>query len=897
MINRPSHLFSLMALLALGTAAAAGTPAGTQITNQAAATYRDTSGATLNANSNQVSTTIRQVGGLTIVTNGTVTNPGQQQAAVPGAEVVFPYILTNTGNGTDTFTLDVLTDTTQPNSVASGTNTVYIDRNGDGILQPGERVAVTSFTNVAADAPVKFFVVTTVPTTASTGKFINLQPRAVSAFDTTKTDGYAADASYNYARANVSQGAVVSSSKRVNSVTRDANGNVLVNFTIAATNTGTTGATNVVVSDNILSGGSNLPSGSSITSLPAGVNTSTPAQNPTAFSTQPVTLDPGQTREYTFTVTVPRSAAPAAYRNVASVQYAENTNADLDGTAGPDPVLTNQATFTKAAVAGVALGPVNNAAATPELGAPDTQTLASVASGNTVTFTQTIQNTGDATDTFNLAAVLTNLNTNSLTPVVQLLRPDGTPLPDTNNDGVPDTGPVAVNDTVNFLVRLSYPAATQDVAGNRITVTATSLTDSAVTNGTIDQVTTVTGARVAFGDADTSVNGGNPATVVNLNAAPGSTVAFPMEIGNNGAQPDTYNLSGTVSIPTATGTVAVAVVYYLADANGNPTGSPITSTGTVQPNSELKLVAVVTVPANALPGTRPITQTATSPLSGASGTDATDTVTVKNVYDVTLTPDRSGTTTSPGTAIYQHNFTNTGNTAITAGDLTFTTTPSGATLDWTYLYSFDGVNYSATPGAAFTGSLAPGASRTLFVKVNVPVGAATDALNQLAVAAAFSTAASSTVIVNDTPAAPAKVTDTTRVVGGKLSVSKSVKNCLLDAACANPQPGDTALPGELLQYTLLAKNLSTENVDQVILRDTVPAYTRLVGVSGPTNGFYRVNGGTWTSVATALAGGPLAAGTLIEFAADSDGNSRIDPADTLIAPGSSVTFTLTVRID
>ncbi len=345
------------------------------------------------------------------------------------------------------------------------------------------------------------------------------------------------------------------------------------------------------------------------------------------------------------------------------MQYAQNTNADINGDTIPDPILTNQASFTKAAAAAVALGPVGTPGATPELGATDTQTVASVASGTSVTFTQTLQNNGDAVDTFNITSLLTNAGANSLTPVVQLLRPDGSPLPDTNNDGLPDTGPLAVGGSVNFLVRLSYPTSTTDVAGNSLTLTARSSTDSSVSNSTIDTVTAVTGARVAFGDNDPGINGGNPATIVDKIVAPGASTSFPMEVGNNGAQADNYNLTGTVSIPTTTITptgpliVTVPVVYYLADANGNPVGNPITNTGTIQPNSELKIVAVVSMPANALPTTQTLTQSATSPLSGTSGTDTTDTVTVKSVYDLSLTPDRSGTTTSPGTAIYQHNFT------------------------------------------------------------------------------------------------------------------------------------------------------------------------------------------------------------------------------------------------
>ncbi|MFT2719007.1 beta strand repeat-containing protein [Deinococcus sp. A31D244] len=932
----------LAAFLALGAASAAGTTAGTQITNQASAAYRDASGTKLDANSNQVSTLVKQVAGVTISPDGTPAAPGQQQQAVPGAEVVFPYTLTNTGNGPDTFSIDTVVDSTVANTVAPATRVVYIDANGDGILQPGERVALpqvsgkVQFQNVIADAQVKFFVVLQVPSNATSVNKVIIQPTAVSTFDATKTDGVTS--STNYAQANVVQDAVLSVSKSVVSSTTESNGDLTVVFRIQSTNTGTQTATNVTLADDIISAASTLPTGSVVKAASATVSPATgvvsyPNDDADSNANDQVkavfaSVAPGQSVQLSFTATIPAAAAPTTsqnpYRNVATVTYTGST-----GTV--TTTASNTADVTKAPTAAVAIGPNGDplGAADPTTGATytsaegltitpdntDKQTVASLAAGSTVTFTQTVRNTGNSTDTFDLTAALNDLPAGTS---VELLR-DGVSLTDTDGSGKPDSGPLAPGQSTNIQVRVRVPAqAGADVNGGTVVVTATSKVSPARTDVTTDTITAVTAPSVSLGNTSPS-NGGTPATVANTNVLPGNQATFTVEVGNNGAQPDNYNLSGTVTFPTSTPTGAttttVNVVYYkdlngdgVLDANELAAG-PITNTGTIQPGQEIKLIGVVTTPTTALPGTVTVTQTASSPVTNTTGTDNNDTVTVLQVYDIALTPDRSGTTTSPGTALYQHTLQNDGNTSFSPADLTFTSTPSGATSGWTYLYSLDGTTFFSTVGAAFSdastrnllgttspATLDPGEKVTLSVKINVPAGAPTESINQLTLTAATTPASPATGAVSRDPGSnPARVTDTTRVVGGKLAIDKTVDNCANDVTCAVIKSGADAFPGEYLRYTLAARNLSTDTLTEVVLRDTVPANTVLAGVSGPARGFYRISGGAWTAVATA----PVAqnAGTLIEFAVDTDGNGSIDATETSLTSGSSVTFTLTVRVN
>src|SRR5258708_8117173 len=104
--------------------ASAQTAAGTSIGNQASATYTDNTSVSRTATSNVVITIVQQVASLTLTANGART-------ASPGSPVFYPHTLTNTGNGSDSFTLTLA----PPQSAAftlTGTH-IYLDPNGHAI--------------------------------------------------------------------------------------------------------------------------------------------------------------------------------------------------------------------------------------------------------------------------------------------------------------------------------------------------------------------------------------------------------------------------------------------------------------------------------------------------------------------------------------------------------------------------------------------------------------------------------------------------------------------------------------------------------------------------------------------------------------------------------------------
>src|SRR5476651_1963682 len=106
LISRGTVTYLALVLMLMMTFASAGgaqsTPAGTPIGNQASATYTDGSAIVRTATSNVVITNVQQVGGVTL------TAPSAKTAS-PGAQVVYSHTITNTGNGTDSFTLGLAT--------------------------------------------------------------------------------------------------------------------------------------------------------------------------------------------------------------------------------------------------------------------------------------------------------------------------------------------------------------------------------------------------------------------------------------------------------------------------------------------------------------------------------------------------------------------------------------------------------------------------------------------------------------------------------------------------------------------------------------------------------------------------------------------------------------------
>src|SRR6267154_6613348 len=157
--------------------ASAQTAAGTSIGNQASATYTDNTSVSRTATSNVVTTIVQQVASLTLTANGAKT-------ASPGSPVFYPHTLTNTGNGSDSFTLTLPAQSGA--FTLTGTH-IYLDANGDGI--PDNFVDLTGTQVTVAPGATnafKFVITGTVPPSATAGQTNNFSVTATSVFDNTK---------------------------------------------------------------------------------------------------------------------------------------------------------------------------------------------------------------------------------------------------------------------------------------------------------------------------------------------------------------------------------------------------------------------------------------------------------------------------------------------------------------------------------------------------------------------------------------------------------------------------------------------------------------------------------------------------------------------------------------
>ena len=237
MSRGPSLAAILLAAAAAAPVLAAGTPAGTNITNQATVNFTDVNGNPLTALSNVVTTTVSQVAAVTVdPDNGPVT-------VAPGATHYFAHTVTNGGNGADTINLAAVSaggwtvalydDVNGNGTYESGTDTLLTDTNADGTPDSG---------SLAHDGAMHIIVAVTVPAGTADGASDATTVTGTSVFDNTKTD--TATDTINTTAPNV---AVV---KSVLPAGAQPPGTTLT-YTVVVTNNGSGAANSVVLTDPI----------------------------------------------------------------------------------------------------------------------------------------------------------------------------------------------------------------------------------------------------------------------------------------------------------------------------------------------------------------------------------------------------------------------------------------------------------------------------------------------------------------------------------------------------------------------------------------------------------------------------------------------------------------------
>lgn len=847
-------LVIILALLFIASLVyATGTLAGTIIKNQASATYKDANNTVLTSTSNEVITTVLPKYAFSVGPYGTVAAPGQSQSATVGNTVYYQYILLNSSNIADTYTMKPLV--VDAASTFTPTNQkIYKDVNGNGIVDPGDTEIIINSAGaigpVAPDSYFYFIVAFDVPLATAAGKIAYTTPEVDSV-----GDGLPGTDKDNISKTTVVTGPVVTANITATPTTVKPTDTVV--YTISGSNTGTADAKSII---NLNVGGSKdgilvvnqLPAnetykaGSMIAVGPAGsipvwsttdANTwvTTEPADPltvkyvglfmpdaTANGVSENVLAPGQSYSLTYSILIAAAAPAGIITDDAIIRFNDGTANTQTKTNTVDVLVVPVVT------AAVAVGPKSN---------PDNagfvlneNDIATAPAGGSVTFYNALKNKGTNDDVFDFTFNQADYPVGS---VVLFYYADGVnPLSDTDSDGKLDTGIVAPNATFQFVVKVLLPGTALNTgAPHELVITATSSNNPAVSDPVTDRLNQITRPGVDIGN--TSIAPGSPDNdglvsdvVKDFTINPGSYADIPLDILNNGRYPDTMTLSIN-NLPAG-----YTVIYYLdKDNDGILDADELTPISSVNilgysgsgVKPEVDVIARLTIPKNAPPLNTAVSFIATSSIDPTISDTIVNNIIVPTVPGVTFAPDRNGTGIPGGTVTYSHVLTNTGNKADTFA-LSYVSSNS-----WNYIfYDSTGSNEISTV------ALAAGEFKTVIIKGFIPTNSAANTVDTMV----------ATALGTNTPVVSAKVTDNTIVIAGVLQLTKRVDKT-------------SAQPGENLTYSIDYRNISTVNVKELVVVDPIPQHTELVSlnttVTGPGNKVilfeYSLDGITYTNVA------------------------------------------------
>lgn len=828
----------------VSAANAAAPTAGANISNIASASYTDSTGNSKTVTSNVVTTTVLQVASFTLVSD-------QTKTANANGQVSLSHTLTNTGNGSDTFNVGVVNNDTRDgitdNFDFSGLN-VYLDANKDGI--PDSQTPVTSVALAAGESVNLIVQATTANNNMTAGDLGKLTVSAISGFDTSVT-------AKNVDTVKITNGAVISLVKSASVKNVDATQVSTtareVEYSLAYQNTGNTTATDVTITDVLPAGLTYVAGSATVNGTVLTDATDTDKYNVTGGVVTLVvpTVVANSGGVLKFKVRVDQNTPAGTITNIAEV------DPDGPGTEGKTPSNPNDIT-----VLSVKKGTINDSTTdafadgvTPTAAAPvDDIITKSTTQGTPVIFGGTgtgvepivIHNTGNVTEVFNITVNKTALPSGS---IVELFKGDGvTPLTDTSGDGIVDTGPVASNAVYQVVAKITLPSGYSTASAINTILTSVPVTNPTATDTITLSIDKVTASTVDLhnGDATNSTGSVSGASgkdtgqyIETKSAKPGVAVNFPLMIENKGATGDNFNLSTAPALPTGW-----TVQYYLADGSGNPTGAEITNTGNIPAAGTVKLVAVVTSPANAPAGDQEVIFKVASPATGLTDV-MSDRVTVETNRVLSLQNDRTGQIAPGGTVVYKHTLTNNGNIieGATAGSLPYTLTNDQAVNGWvTSLFvdlNNDGIadaNELVTDSdlakflldakalnSSVGGPILKGAAVNLLIKVQAPTNATAGTPSSVVFTISPTVVGGQSVVslVN---------TDLTTVTNGQVRLVKeqSLANCSSGAATGSyTQNTVSAKPGECVKYKITATNEGNADVTNVVISDATPAYTTL----------------------------------------------------------------------
>lgn len=595
-------------ILLQNTAQSAPPRAGTTIVNQATIVYIDENGTEQSTTTNEVILFVQQV------FSAELTND-VSRISIPDAEPEFVHTLTNTGNGSDNYCISASQAETDSGDFAD--LEVYRDIDRDGVVSIGDPLlwdlaSAPTPTQITLESGevMQLIVRGYVPATAIPLEQYALDLLVSSTEGTaicntgvvtdTGTNSDATDGT-NRDIVTISDDAVLEISKASTYNAGDIStlSDDTIDYQVTIKNTGLTSADDIVIEDVLASTVSFQSFGTHDGDFSAG-----PTHLSGTISATALTLLPDEVLILRYSVAVD----PTIGLNGES-RLIENTakvTADLDGDGNADPELTSNTTRDEAAplyavsltdIGGVASAGVNDGADDDET-VNDLQLVDVAAPGDTVYFRLDVTNQGNVTDTFNF---IPQSSTGWLSSAsLRYLNVDfATPLLDTNGDNIADTGILAPNETLSFVVAatMAYgvPAGPHDLTLEATSAGRATIIDDAgirVLNSispAVDLANTIGAVGLNDGGA---VDADPRSSVTTTNSAQaGSVTTFDLFVANEGEGQDNYSLSAAADLS------GTALPEGWTVSFASLSDEPIASTGLIQANSIFSFKAHVSVPA------------------------------------------------------------------------------------------------------------------------------------------------------------------------------------------------------------------------------------------------------------------------------------------------------------
>jgi len=473
---RKKFILVLVVALVLTAAVAVPPAAGTQIKNQAAATYIDNSGVERTILSNQVITNVLPIYSV-LVTPDVIEQPG-----AAGQTLNFQFRVDNLANTSDSFNATVVVDNVNSTFLPI-TPEVYYDENANGLVDPGEVLwspGIVIPSNDFRYAIVKYRI----PSATTAGATATVWLNVDSATDPANAFDYG-----NEANATVYNDAVINLYK--SATPQEVSAGDTVTYVISGSNSGNKTAFNIVITD-ILDGNLTFVSSDSpnLTNS-SGTITITIGQ-----------LSPSETFRVEFQVIVSANTPSGMIENVAAMQYDTSTSGVVTRSSNVSTIMVGGPGYETAMVW---IGPIGDPEAIVET--TDRSTETGVA-GTLVSFTNTVKNAGLSVDTINVTVA--DILPADLEGVVAIafFAENLTPLPDSDNNGMQDSGPIAPGETFDVVVKVFVPSniSTPDASITAL-VRAISSTSTAASDTTTDVVYPITTPEVAIGNASGTATG------------------------------------------------------------------------------------------------------------------------------------------------------------------------------------------------------------------------------------------------------------------------------------------------------------------------------------------------------------------------------------------------------